>query len=363
MGNATALGCEFVYDDVISKTTTFNQTFANAKFKSFSMKDATITSAGFNMSYFMMNTNIVGGAEIDLSNWSGTPLGFVYAFRGVLGEPSLNMTGWTTSNVTSFYGMFYSSTINNITGLNGFSGAALITNGCEKMFYGATYLKFDTNNFDANFGSGWACTSMKDMFYGVSKYTTSGTILPDISNWDTNTVTNFSGLYQGFKSSRSTIVMHDMSSATNVGSMFYTSAGIENIDFSSSNFSNTVTNLTNLVRNSDVETIDFSNCDFSGVTTLSHFSYCAPINSITFDALVSFASLNYGHNFLSNSCGGQGMTTPEYDAFLIRLDTTGLTGAYSITFTPSQYTLGGAAETARTSLVTKGWTIVDGGGV
>jgi hypothetical protein len=204
---------------------------------------------------------------------------------------------------------------------------------------------------------------MKDMFYGVSKYTTSGTILPDISNWDTNTVTNFSGLYQGFKSSVASLVMPDMSSATNVGSMFYTSVGIVNIDFSSSNWSNTVTSLVNLVRNSDAETIDFSGCDFSGLTSLSHFGYCCDISSLTFDALVSFASLDYGHNFLSNACGGGEMTTAEYDAFLVRFDVTGLTGAYSITFGVSKYTLGGAGETARTSLIGKGWTISDGGGV
>jgi len=361
LGSTTALGCEFIYDNMTSLSGTFSQTFASAKFSSFSMTDATVTSTSFAMQYMFLNTNMVGGAEIDLSNWSGNVIGCIYTFRGVLGEPSLNMSGWNTSNVTSFYGMFYLSTINNVTGLSGFSGLSATT--CEKMFYGATYLKFDTNNFDADFGSGWSCTSLKDMFYQTSKNTTSGTVLPDMSNWDTNTITNFGGLYQGFKSSVATLVMPDMSGATNVGSMFYTSVGIVNIDFSGSNWSNTVTSLVNLVRNTDVETIDFSGCDFSGVITLSHFGYCCDISSLTFDALVSFASLDYGHNFLATNCGGGEMTTAEYDHFLVRLDVTGLTGAYSITFGVSKYTIGGAGETARANLVTKGWTITDGGGV
>jgi len=361
MGNATALGCEFIYNDTTSLSGTFSNAFAGAKFSSFSMTDATITSASFAIQYMFLNTNMVGGAEIDLSNWSGNCVGFIYAFRGVIGEPSLNMTGWTTNNATSFYGMFYLSTINNITGLDGFSGLSATT--CEKMFYNATYLKFDTNNFDADFGSGWSCTSLKDMFFGVSKNTTSGTVLPDMSNWDTNTITDFSGLYNGFKSSVASIVMPDMSSATNVGSMFYTSVGIINVDFSGSNWSNTVTSLVNLVRSTDVETIDFSGCDFSGLTSLSHFGYCCDISSLTFDPLVSFASLDYGHNFLATNCGGGEMTTAEYDHFLVRLDVTGLTGAYSITFGVSKYTIGGAGETARANLVGKGWTIADGGGV
>jgi len=57
------------------------------------------------------------------------------------------------------------------------------------------------------------------------------------------------------------------------------------------------------------------------------------------------------------------MTTAEYDAFLVRLDVTGLTGAYPINFGVSKYTIGGAGEAARLNLVGKGWSISDGGGV
>ena len=87
----------------------------------------------------------------------------------------------------------------------------------------------------------------------------------------------------------------------------------------------------------------------------------APINSLTFDNTVSFASLNYAVNFLQNNVGA--MTTAEYDNFLVRLDTTGLTGAYTLTAGDSTYTIGGAGETSRANLVTKGWTITGDGGV
>ena len=57
------------------------------------------------------------------------------------------------------------------------------------------------------------------------------------------------------------------------------------------------------------------------------------------------------------------MTTAEYDNFLVRLDTTGLSGSYILTAGDSTYTTGGAGDTARASLVSKGWTITDDGGV
>ena len=156
--------------------------------------------------------------------------------------------------------------------------------------------------------------------------------------------------------------MFDVSSGTNLNAMFYLGSGIVNLDMSQSNMSSSNTTMVNFGRqHNTLQTVDFSNCDFSGVTTFSHMFFGAPINSLTFDKSVSFASLNYAVNFLQNNVGG--MTTAEYDDFLQRLDTTGLTGAYTLTAGDSTYTTGGAGDTARASLVTKGWTITDDGGV
>lgn len=70
---------------------------------------------------------------------------------------------------------------------------------------------------------------------------------------------------------------------------------------------------------------------------------------------------------------GGGMSTAAYDATLVGWEATlqaaypsgvGYPATINIHFGGSQYTLGGAAETARTSLITNfGWTITDGGGV
>ena len=64
----------------------------------------------------------------------------------------------------------------------------------------------------------------------------------------------------------------------------------------------------------------------------------------------------------SNAFTGTAMSVANYDALLIAWSAQ--TVQSGVTFSISaQYTAGGAAATARAALVTKGWTIVDGGSV
>ena len=59
-----------------------------------------------------------------------------------------------------------------------------------------------------------------------------------------------------------------------------------------------------------------------------------------------------------------GLSTANYDATLIGWAAQSITNAVTVDFGNSQYTLGGAAEAARNTLVsTYGWTITDGGGI
>jgi len=370
LGSTSTNGCDFIWNDDTTPTNNFSYTWQNAKFKSFTSTNFTLTGTAINMFYTFYNADMLG-TSLDLSGWSGTSgiTNFVYTFRNFnvgFTPSSVNLTGWDTSNVTNFYGMFYSASgLSEVIGLSGLSANGITSSSAlQYMFYNCYNLTFNNHNLKSDFSSNGNLTSMSSTFYGVARDTALGSVAPDLSGWDLSNVTTWNSCYRDFEfMSGYTFTMHDLSGATTLNSLFFLSGGVTNIDFSGSNFPSTITDLTNMVRNAEVQTIDFSNCDFSGVTTLSHFSYCCPINSITFDASVSFASLNYGVNFLATSCSGMGMTTPEYDAFLIRLDTTGLTGAYSISFTPSKYTLGSASETARTNLIGKGWTISDGGGV
>ena len=72
-------------------------------------------------------------------------------------------------------------------------------------------------------------------------------------------------------------------------------------------------------------------------------------------------SLTTATNFMS---GSDGMSRVKYDDTLIAWAAQAVNSGVSIHFGGSKYTLGGAAEAARTTLTTThGWTIVDGGGV
>ena len=114
---------------------------------------------------------------------------------------------------------------------------------------------------------------------------------------------------------------------------------------------------------------DVSGWDISNTTSIeSAFSNCD-----SFDQNLSnwdITSLSSATNFMQSATG---LSTANYDATLIGWEATlqaafpsgsGYTPTINIHFGGSTYTLGGAAEAARTSLIsTFGWTITDGGGV
>ena len=102
-----------------------------------------------------------------------------------------------------------------------------------------------------------------------------------------------------------------------------------------------------------------NNWDMSGATSIhSMFS-----GATSFDQDLSswqISNVAYYTNFLA---GGE-LSTANYDALLISWEAQGPTAGHTTTFGTSKYTLGGAAEAARASLIsTYGWTITDGGGI
>jgi len=73
-----------------------------------------------------------------------------------------------------------------------------------------------------------------------------------------------------------------------------------------------------------------------------------------------FTSSVAGNNFFTTS----GLSTANYDALLIGWSAQAVRPSTNFNFGTAQYTLGGAAESARNTLInTYGWTIADGGGI
>ena len=130
----------------------------------------------------------------------------------------------------------------------------------------------------------------------------------NISTWDVSVFTRFDQMFFNCDAFNQPIGVWDTSNITNINNMFR--------------------------RNDFALDQNLANWDVTSITTAS--------------------------SFLNSS----GISTANYDATLIGWAAQSITNAVSIDFGNSQYTLGGAAEAARNTLVsTYGWTIVDGGGV
>jgi surface protein len=168
----------------------------------------------------------------------------------------------------------------------------------------------------------------------------------NLSTWDVSNVTSFSAaflIFGGGATAPSTPVSGlgswDMSSVTNIVSMLRGQTNY-NEDLSSWNVSN-VTNMANTFFGSTSFDQNLSSWDIANVTNFTNFA-----KNTTF-------------------------STSNYDAILIGWEATlqaafpngsGYTPSISINFGNSEYTGGGAAETARTSLINNfNWTITDGG--
>ena len=166
----------------------------------------------------------------------------------------------------------------------------------------------------------------------------------NLSTWDVSNVTNFSAAFLIFGATApstpvSGLGSWDMSSATNIGSM--------------------LRNQTNY--NEDLSSWDVSNCTNMTNTFFGSTSFDQNLSSWDIVNVASFT------NFAKNTT----FSTSNYDAILIGWEATlqaafpngtGYTPTISINFGNSEYTGGGAAATARASLISNfNWTITDGG--
>ena len=82
----------------------------------------------------------------------------------------------------------------------------------------------------------------------------------------------------------------------------------------------------------------------------------------SFDQDISSWDINQVSNFNDFLRDSTGLSTANYDALLIAWDAQGaMSFSGTVNFGGSKYTAGGAAATARASLVTKWGAILDGG--
>jgi surface protein len=206
-----------------------------------------------------------------------------------------------------------------------------------------------------------AWSSFDTAFVGCSNLTGTFTDVPNLLN-----VTNLLQTFRGTSLFNGDISSWNVSNVTTMSFMFF-QTGLFNQDIGSWDVSN-VTNISGMFFQSQSFNQDIGSWDVSKVTNMSSTFLQAP----SFDQNLENWNIINVTSF-SSFLTAVTLSTVNYDALLIGWEAT-LQGTYpngsgytpSISFSGgnSQFTSGGAAETARTSLINNfSWTITDNGAV
>lgn len=317
-----------------SSVTNFRETFSGATLFNGNISSWTIKSSGSVVMREMFRNATAFNQPI--GSWTMNAVGDVQDMFNGASAFNQDIGSWNLQSVSSFL-------MNRM-----FQNATSFNNGGQPMLWNMPLV-----------------TSFDRMFDGATSFNA------DISSWNVSNVTNFAFMFEQASSFNQPIGSWTTTSATNMNSMFDGPSGIMafNQDISSWDVSG-VTGMANMFRNCrsfnqplaswntaslqsaqqlffECDAFDFANVinwDIVDVTNLINFMYQVPdLSTATYDAIL----VSWEAQLQTAYPGGVGYTP-----------------TISISFNGSQYTLGGAAETARTSLVNNyGWTITDGGGV
>ena len=176
-----------------------------------------------------------------------------------------------------------------------------------------------------------SATNMREFFSRCISLTT-----PDFSSWDTSAATTMRGMFYGCTNFNGNVTTWDVSNVVSFGN--------------TGNFSGMF------------EACSIFNQDISGWNTSSALDMNKMFsNTILFNQNLSGWDINQVSGFI-NFMSNVTLSTVNYDALLIAWDAQGAM-AYSgtVNFGGSKYTSGGAAQAARTSLISKWGGITDGG--
>ena len=370
-------GCEFIMPDLEWGTggSALGNFFFNSKVKSLDVSGWDF-AANTQLSAFFRNTQKgSGGAafSIDASGWQNSSnITSLSTFLRDTEATSANISGIDTQNVTDMnYFAYFALELTHITGLDELDASSLT--GIAIMFQYTRKYNWGTANanFGADFGPNLGnITSMASMFYGTGD-TTPGTAPPNVGNWDVSGVTTMSQMFRQADwtgGASLDVSSWDVSSVTTTGfnNWCRSSTGVTSLDTSNWQISSSVTSMYFFAYASALTgDIDFShaNCDLSGITTWNGAFSTTGITGFKLHASSSFAAVTTMANF--STLGSTLISKTDYDALLLRLAATATNTGVTLTITNSNYTLGGAVETARdtTLIAGRSWTINDDGGV
>lgn len=304
--------------------------------------------------------------NVNVSGWDvSTVVNFMSTFANCAAFNS-NVSGWNVSNGTNFSNMFVGCHVFN-QNLSGWNVSKSTT--FQGMFYDCFVFESDV--------SGWSvsnCTKFIDMFHTCHAFTS------DVSGWDVSKSDNLAAMFYQCYGFTSDLSGWDVSLNTNFHAMFGSCANFTS-DLSGWNVSNGTlfhrmfegctsfnsnlsawrtplgTDFTNMFAGCSSLVSDLSGWNVSSATNFTGMFFGCSL----FDSNLSAWNVSGVTNFTS-FMQGVTLSTSNYDATLIGWDALTLQSGKSVNFGGSKYTSGGAAEAARSDIIsTYGWTIADGG--
>mgnify|MGYP003110811887 CR=1 FL=1 len=282
--------------------------------------------------------------------------------------PHLNMKNLTDDvyreklrDVLNWGSIVWQDWTNMFRDCNGFTG--LTATDLPNLLNVTSFSSLGTlSNFGNHYNStvqNWNVSSVTNM----SSFSYYGSWRNKISTWDTSNVTNFSNFLRSngaFDNGADLADMDnfDVSSAIDMSFMFNRTNKMANIYIGSWDVSS-VTDMRVMFNPLVMSNSGIENWDVSNASNFNQFNAYGQTDI----SLANWTpvSMTTASSFMLNN---NTMSVANYDATLISWAAQSLQSNVSINFGNTQYTLGGAAEAARNTLInTYSWTITDGGGV
>jgi|9_EtaG_2_1085328.scaffolds.fasta_scaffold21979_2 surface protein len=283
----------------------------------------------------------------DIGGWNtGSATNFLQMFMNATSF-NQNISFWDTANVTNMINMFRGATSFNQSCDSWNIGS--VTN-MTAMFHTATSFNQDLNNWDVR-----SVTTMSSMFNGATAFN------GNITNWNVSNVTDMSGMFSGATSFNQDISSWDVSGVTGISGMssMFKDATSFNQDISSWDVSN-VKQMQNMFEGAENFNQDISGWDTSSVVRMDQMFKGGEIGMVFNQNLASWDISNV-RNMTEMFNGAVSLSDANYKATIIGWAAQSTQSNVTVDFSTARLT-DAAGQAARTTLVSRGWTITDGDG-